>query len=240
MVHCAPLFSAISCSQATGIETPSPGRERAENAAAVVWPRAVPQVVDEDPADAVGAAALGDESLGDRFRQMRHDRLREALDDVVVRARARAARRRAGPCRRSSSASSRAPSSLEHRAHQQRRLLDLRPAHAFARIEVEDDAIGLVDLAASSSSRCGTRSCSSAPPRRARRRCRRRASPRARARASESSSRRPGMRVSGCFWKNSSPVDAVGRAHQRDRPVAQVRQDALGDALVVAHQRRPW
>ena len=64
MVHCAPPLRAITCSQATGIETPRPGRERAENAAAVVWPRAVAQVVDEDPADPVAAAALGDESLG--------------------------------------------------------------------------------------------------------------------------------------------------------------------------------
>ena len=38
MVQWAPLFSDARSSQATGIETPSPGRARAENAAAVVAP----------------------------------------------------------------------------------------------------------------------------------------------------------------------------------------------------------
>src|SRR5439155_6685100 len=40
MVHCAPLFNAPSWSHSIGIDTPIPGRARAENAAAVVaaWP----------------------------------------------------------------------------------------------------------------------------------------------------------------------------------------------------------
>lgn len=36
MLHWDPLFSSRSCSQLTGIDTPMPGRTRAEKAAAVV------------------------------------------------------------------------------------------------------------------------------------------------------------------------------------------------------------
>jgi hypothetical protein len=76
---------------------------------------------------------------------MRHDRLREALDDVVgelgrerdddVQALAAA---RLQPARQAELG--------QHGPHQERGFLDLRPRHAFARVEVEDDAIGVVDL----------------------------------------------------------------------------------------------
>src|SRR5436190_3275365 len=199
-------------------------------------PWAVPQVVDEDPADAVAAAAPGDEALGNRLRQMRHDRLRESLGDVVVQlggerhddVQALAAAR-LQPALQAELA--------QHRAHQERGLLDLRPAHALAGVEVEDDAIRLID--------------------RVRRRVQRVELDRVHLRRRDERVdvvdrehrrvARPELCVEhaqprdarlGVLLEEQLAGDAIGRADQRHRPVAQVRQDALGDALEVAHERQ--
>ena len=125
----------------------------------------------------------------------------------------------------------------EHGAHQERGLLDLRPAHALAGVEVEDDAIRLID--------------------RVRRRVQRVELDRVHLRRRDERVdvvdrehrrvARPELCVEhaqprdarlGVLLEEQLAGDAIGRADQRHRPVAQVRQDALGDALVVAHERQ--
>ena len=156
------------------------------------------------------AAALGDEALRDRLRQVLHDRLREALHRVVAELRAPAARPRAGPCRRWSSASSRAPAPAAARASAARppaRAPRSRPRPGRGRRStrsgwsmrfggrvpgVELDRVHLRRR----DQRLGA--------------CRPRAAPRGPARAPGRARAGRACCVSGCFWKNSSPVMPSG------------------------------
>ena len=57
----------------------------------------------------------------------------------------------------------RQPHRLELAAHVQRRLDHLAPGDALARVEVEDDAVGLLEARAQRTPRCGTRPPRTAP-----------------------------------------------------------------------------
>jgi hypothetical protein len=80
MVHWDPAFNEDNCSQGIGMDTPIPALARAENAAAVVWPCPVAQVVNKDFADAIRSSRLRNESLRDYLRHVLNDGLREPFD----------------------------------------------------------------------------------------------------------------------------------------------------------------
>ena len=161
----------------------------------------------------------------------------KVLDRRPSRASAPAARPRAGPCRRWSSATHSGRVRRAANAAAPAASCTFFQADAFAGVEVEDDAVGLVEIARHARSRYGTRSRSSARRRPARVAFGTSISASWSGISAGSSCFRPGIfSVLGVLLEEQLAADAARAAHQRARPALQVRQHPVGDAFVVADE----